>query len=342
MEKRVIVANVNNLIALCHILNKYPDFMVNLEEFMASKNSRGLVESLEEISHGNKSGIGTKKVRNFYNENYDVIDKINKYSSISSFINSSFDYYGNLRENGELNYFYNYFLNNENQMDRINSVLRKISDLGFSKIEFDPKADFTKEEYKINVNFNMNSSIDYVDNAELVLGYQPDVMCYKTIGSDYRITADVSRGPLSDKFSEDGRSIVVNNLLFDYERLPKFIGKPELFDKLLEVRESQMDKCNSIRNSVNLSISINDLLYQFDITSDSIDKLDGVLGKDQMIEQLIEIKKHLEQLKVLSSKYDESIVEENSDITKEKLAREKELFLNRRFYHAVDNAIDID
>lgn len=330
MEKRVIVANVNNLIALCHILNKYPDFMVNLEEFMASKNSRGLVESLEEISHGNKSGIGTKKVRNFYNENYDVIDKINKYSSISSFINSCFDYNGNLRENGELNFFYNYFLNNQDNLNAIYYNLLKISDLGFNKLGFDATEDFTKEEYRISTCFSLNTFIEYLDNIEIVLSYRPDVVLYKTSDSDYKITTNVSTGELTDT------SIVVNNLVFDVKRLPDSINREILYDNIIKMREEKKEVFDDIRDSVNLGVAVDDLYCQYDSLCEVVEKLKNASCNEELTNVLIELENSLKKIKKVSSKFDEGIVEKNSDVTKEQLVKEKELYLSIRYYNRLD------
>lgn len=332
-ERKLISSDIDNLIALCHILNAYTEFTQNLPKLIKTKYNRDIVYNLYKISKG-KLVVGSKKVKKFYQENKSVIDTINKFSNICIFINYNYDWQGNLSEESGLNFFYKYISTHQESLERILSVLEKIKKLGFDKLEFDEELDFTNNEYKIYTRFNDNFRISYLDNMEAVPNYRSDVVEYKTTGSNYEIVADVSFSDLS----KYGKKIIVNSLLFDYKSLPEDITKEFTFDRIVSLKKEQQEDCDSIRNSVDLSIGVDDLYSQFDTTSRIIERLKNVESKEQLREILLGIKSYLDQLQSISSKYDDSVAQNDSPITREKLQEEKRLYLERRYW----NSIDID
>lgn len=334
-EKTTISVHVNNLIALCHILNDYDEFTQNLTGLIKvkHKDNTDIVYNLYKISKG-QFVVGSKKVKKFYQNNKSVIDTINKFSSISEFITHNYDWHGNLREEPGVDFFYKYITSHQKDLERILSLLEQINKLGFDRLKFNEELDFTNNEYKIYTRFNDNFRISYLDNMEAVPNYQSDVVEYRTTGSNYEIVADVSSGNLS----KYGKKIIVNSLLFDYKRLPEDITKEFTFDRIVNLKKEQQEDCDSIRNSVDLSIGIDDLYSQFDTTSRIIESLKNVESKEQLHEILLGIKSYLEQLQSLSSKYDDSVAQNDSPITREKLQEEKRLYLERRYL----NSIDID
>lgn len=330
-QKTPISVHVNNLIALCHILNDYDEFTQNLTRLIKGKNNRDIVYNLYRISKG-QVVIGSKKVKRFYENNKSVIDTINKFSSISEFITYNYDCRGNLREEPGVDFFYKYITCHQNDLETILSLLEKIKKLGFDRLEFNEELDFTNNEYKVYTRFNDNFIVSYLDNMKAVPNYRSDVVEYRTTGSNYEIVADFSFSDLS----KYGKKIIINSLLFDYKTLPEDITKEFIFDKIVSLKKEQQEDCDIIRNSVNLSIGVDDLYSQFNTTSRIIECLKNVESKEQLHEILIGIKSYLEQLKSLSSKYDDSVSQNDSPITREKLQEEKRLYLERRYWSSID------
>lgn len=333
-EKTPISVHVNNLIALCHILNDYDEFTKNLTRLIKvkHKDNTDIVYNLYKISKG-QVVIGSKKVKKFYQNNKSVIDTINKFSSISEFITHNYDWHGNLREKPGVDFFYKYITSHQKDLERILSLLEQINKLGFDRLEFNEELDFTNNEYKIYTRFNDNFRISYLDNIEAVPNYRSDVVEYKTTGSNYEIVAHVS---FSDLSKYDEKEIIVNSLLFDYKRLPEDITKEFTFDRIVSLKKEQQEDCDSIRNSVDLSIGVDDLYSQFGTTSRIIERLKNVESKEQLREILLGIKSYLDQLKSISSKYDDSVAQSDSPITREKLQEEKQLYLKRRYWASID------
>ena len=332
-KKKQISGHVNSLIVLCHILNDYDEFTRNLSKLIKTKDNRDIVNKLYKISKG-QDVTGSKKIKKFYRDNKSVIDTINKFSSITEFISYNYDWEGNLREKYDLDFFYKYIMSHKENLREILSLLEKIKSLDFGSFQFDEETDFTNNQYEAYMKFNNNFRISYLDNMKAVPNYQSDVVEYITTGSNYEIVAGVS----SDELSDFIQIITVNSLLFDSERLPENITKDCIFNEIINLKKQQEANCDNIRNSVDLSVAIDDLYSQFGSTSRIIESLKNVESKEQLHEVLLGIKSYLDQLQIISSKYDDNLSKNDSLITKEKLQEEKRLYLERRYL----NSIDID
>lgn len=312
-------AYICDLMALCNILEEFEEFSQKIAKFISVKNNMDLIYKLGDVSRG-KFCFPARGVKKFYQENKEVIDIINRYSSIERFICSD-----------RLEFFYQYILKNKEKLDQIISLLQKISELGFQKLELNEDLDFTASEYKIYSEFDDNFSITYLDNIEVLPNYESCVK-YKTTGSNYRM--DLQTLPLG--FSKYGGEITVNSLLFDSRRLPEKITKESIFDQILKLKSDQKEKCTSIRNSVDLSVSILDLDAQLNETNRTINKLDGVKSKSELLEVLSNIKEDVEKLKTMSIEYDSNILKETPSIRRETLEEEKQLYLKKRFWSRID------
>ena len=196
--------------------------------------------------------------------------------------------------------------------------------LGFDDFTFNEDLDFTKESYDIYPTFRRNFRIIYVDNIVVSPSYTSEID-YKTASSNYKIDLDV----IGNEISDYGRKITLNSLLFDLNRLPVKLDRKNTFDRIIDLKKQQEEKNTSIRNSVDLSISVSDLDEQLNSTSSIISKLDDVQNKSQLLEALLNIKGEVERLKTLSKQYDSSISEKEPSLTKEVLDREKKLQLKR-------------
>jgi len=106
MEENNYSAEINNIITLCHIIDDFEEFEKKLLPVISPKYNRDFVFQLWGISKG-KFKLGARKAKKFYIENKSVIDTINKYSNVPTFINLNYDYYG--EPNGSLHFFMNIF-----------------------------------------------------------------------------------------------------------------------------------------------------------------------------------------------------------------------------------------
>ena len=322
--KEAIEAKVNILIALYHILDGYSEFTKNLISFITTKNNKNDVWDLYKITHG-EFVVGAIKTKKFYQKNKDVIDTINKYSSIWDFILYNYDDQGNVRKDSFVDYFYQYFLAHKNELDKILSILEKLKELGFDRFRFDEDADFTDKECTISTHFNSNSNINYLDNIQVVPNYQNDVVRYKTTGSNYNMNIKVFLG----RFGYE-KTITLNSLVFDVKRLPESISKESIFDRIISLKGEQKESCAAIKNSVDLSIGVDDLQSQFESTSQIIDRLDDIKDKDELHEVLSHIKEEIDKLQTISKAYNDTVSKDDSSITKEQLQKEKKRYLARR------------
>ena len=328
-EKKTISVEVNNLIAICHILNDYTKFTQNLKELLKNNYSKNIdiAINLYKISKG-EFVFNSRKVKKFYKDNKSVIDTINKYSNIQ---NITINY---LTEENSLDFFYKYIKKHQDNLERILSVLEKIEELGFDKLEFDEENDFTNTIYEIDTRSYIND-ISYLDNIEIVPNYENNIVEYKTTGSNYKIDVQLTFNTIE----EYRKAIVVNSLLFDPKRLPEEINKETIYDKIVSLKKKEKKKCNNIRNSVDLSISIDDLYTQFENINKIIEQLNNEENKEQLPELrelLLEFKNNLNQLQKISSEYNERTIKENPNITEEMLKKEKKKYLKIRDWASID------
>lgn len=326
MEKNYS-AYTKDLIALCHILDDFKEFQERLKTEMPKYN-RDFIFKLGDISKGERV-FWAIKAKRFYNENKKVIDTINKYGgNLPRFIIASYYSPVKLSSDNSSYFFYDYISSHRDDLDNILGVLNKISDLGFSKIEFNAELDFTKEKYDVDPIFRKNYSIVFVDNVEAIPNYQGYVF-YRTKGSNYRMKLDIV-GEEIYQSSHYGNDITLNSLLFSPDRLPESISREDTFEKILELQQAQEDKEQSIRNSVDLNVSILDLDSQLSSTNWTISRLKNVENKEQLLDVLLSIGQEVDELKRLSAEYDSGVSEREPSLTPEKLEQERGAYQKRR------------
>ncbi len=317
-------AEVSNIIALCHIIDDFEEFEKRLMPMISANYNRNFVFQLLDISKG-KFKLGARKAKQFYNENKAVIDTINKYSNITMFINDNYSWYG--VPNGSLRFFYKYISDHKDKIGQILEVLYKLRELGFLDFEFDENVDFTKEIYGISPSFNRNFGITYVDNVKVIPIYV-NYIEYGTTDSNYRMELDI----VGEGFSQYGKKIVLNSLLFDSKKLPISIDREHIFEHILRLKNEQKEQSAIIRDSVDLNISISDLENQLNSIDSVVNRLDKAKNKDEVIATLGSIRENVEKLKSLGAEYDSSILEQEPLLTQEILERERDLCLKRRIW----------
>lgn len=307
---------IDNMIAMCHIIDEYPIFSENLKIFVQSRNNRNDIYNLWKISNG-ENIIGARKVKRFYQENKTTIDTINKYTHINNYIFRIYDSKGNLKDNSKIDLFYNYLIKHRDNIDKIILALDRINNLGFRSIYFDEKLDFNNETYTLNINGD-NKEIIFLDNMEALPNYHIDCIKYKTRGSNYRIYLKLlSRSNLFNQY------ILVNSLLFDPNRLPGEISIESITSRILSLKENQKEFNRGINNSISLDISIDNLYKEYLEIYKVIEQLDGIKNKEELKEYLLMIRKYLDKLIITSKEYDDSIIKEYQGINREELEKEK-------------------
>lgn len=319
MEKINYEMYLDNLIALCHIIEDYAVFQARLSDVLSSKDDRNFVFQLHDVSKG-KFVLGAHKAKKFYAENKAVIDEINQYSTIYMFISLNFWLHG--EERVDIQYFYQYILEHINETDKILAVLERIKNLGFEKIEFNSELDFTQETHKIDTYFSDNFDIIYLNNLTTVPDYNPGIISYKTTGSPYKIKLG--------RFSLVDKKIFLNNLIFNPDELPSTLSRKGVFYKIIELKEERKKEYTSIKDSVKLGVSIADLYDMYNTVSSTIDKLESVQKKAELTELLLTIKEAILKMQTISTEYNQKVADENPTISEEFLEEQKKAYVRRR------------
>ncbi len=316
--------NVNFFITLCNIIEDFPTLEKKLTPLILKKDTTKFAADLNNISH-NKFLI-SKEVKNFYQENKQIIDKINQSYNIFSFIIRVYNYNGQIRE--QFLSMYDYINKNKDKTNIMLNVLHKIKDLQIDTVSFYENKDFTKDIYYITPKFEQNDDINYVNNIKIIPNYTSDIK-YITTGSNYKINAKL----ILNHF--DFCKISLNSLIFDASTLPKKMNKETIFDSIVKLNEEQQPKTEAIRNSVNLGISIDDLDKQYNYTFNMLNRLNNVDNKEKLLTTLQTIKENINKLKKISAQYDTTISKEEG-LSSEILKEEKQKYLSRRLMQEID------
>lgn len=324
MEEKKYSAFIDNIITLCHLINEYDEFEKRLLAYISPKYNRDFVAQLYDITVERKFKLGAKKAKKFYSENKEIIDTINKYSNVMIFINQNYGFHGESNENFQV--IYKYISSHKEEIDKMLVVLQKIKELGFDRLYFNEKLDFTKKIYDVSSEFWRIYRFTYVANAQVIPNYDSYIN-YRTLDSNYKIELEKSFG---EEFATYGQEIIVNSLLFDPNTLPSKLDRENTYDKVVKSKNDQKEKTTMIRNSVNLSVSVSDLERQFSVADVIISRLDGIKNKEEFVAVLSSIRGDLEKLKTLTNEHNASISEQEPLLTPDVLENEKTLYLRRR------------
>lgn len=223
------LGEIDNLIALSKVLDNFEDFNEKVRNLVSIVCNREVIYKLGQVSNG-VDCFNSDKIKDFYNENKSIIDVINEYSSIYSFICSNYDVNGNVMYNDSLNFFYRYMQENRDSIDSIVSVLERIKELGFSTLYFNQKLEDSEEVYSVNTSFNDNKRIAYLDNIE-VISNDGECIGYRSLNPSFRLILVPDR----DEISKVNKRVEVDSLLFDKNLLPESISKDAIFNQLMNM-----------------------------------------------------------------------------------------------------------
>ena len=327
MQKENLVkkSSIKNLMALNYIVTDYKEFSKRLVEYM-ELSDKNEIYTLSLISKGNIV-LFSRKAKKFYQKNKKVIDTINTYSTIVDFSREICDANGKLNESSCISELYNFLIENPSQKELVADSLQKMKDLGIGNLTFDSQANFEKEIYEPFINVESNFRITYLNNMKTMSTYRTDCIKYRTTDSCYKII-------ISPHINE--KSIFVNSFELTSSSLPIDLSNDSISRDFELMRSSQEKNNKLVKNSVDLNVSVLDLQIQYARTKQQIKLLDAISNKEELLDSLTDISLRLNSLRKLTSDYDTKIVEENPELTKETLVKEKRLYLERRSLNDVN------
>lgn len=305
------------LLALCHIFDKYDTFYEDLKILLSkSKKEIDTIYSLQQISH-DKFGIYTKSVKDFYEKYKDIIDEINKYSQIHRFICNAHSW---TKETS----VYQYLLSNKDNMDKIIKVLEKLLSLKIYEIEFSESFDFTVNSNEIYTKLSKNSYVHFYDNIEVIPSYGERMIVYKTTSSPYDIELKVELDGV------EFCTIQLNSLDFDPNRLPLKITKENTIDEIFALKESKQKEYDLIKKLIDFRIVSHEAVLSFTRLQLEITKLDSLEGKKELLESMKKTREGLEQIIQSNEQYEIEALSKSDCITQEVLDREELKYQRKR------------
>ena len=323
--------SVNNLIAMWNISDSFESFNIKLKEAMGQKYNREFLFDVFKVSTG--QFCLSLKAKRFYAEHKDVIDILNTYTTFFMFVNEIYDWYGNVQNDGLLN-FYDYLKKHVEEKEMILATLLRLKQLGFKEIIFDESLDFTNETFTMLTKFPKNTSIKFLANMEAIPGYNSGVIEYKSNGSPYKMSLDMHYRRVSNTSSWN--TIKLNSLIFDLELLPEEISKETIYDYIVELRNAKSAEYTVVKDSVDLSVSISDLYAVFNAVYAKIDGLTSVEKKEELINILHTIQAAIDQMKQISLEYDRSVDDSELSLFETVLEEERSKFVRQREFNKID------
>ena len=306
------------LIALIEIIKNQDDFNYKLESLI-SNNTDKTIRELIDYDKGKNLFI-SKKVKDFYKENEEAIESINKVCGL-------FNYIYSISQKPEVfEYYYNYLLKNIGVINDIENALFRLNRLGISVFYLNENVDFTKFTYKLNTSINYNSHIYYLDNIDVIPTYESGIVRYRTSDSPFAIKLHLIGGDVDKKYHD----MITNTLLLDINRFPSKLNKETTFDRIISLRDELKDTRDLVISSVDLSVGVDDISKEYTRLNKVVEKIEDSKTKEELTKTLENIKSELIQLSFISSDYRDSIVENNEKISNTLLKDEKQKYLKRR------------
>ena len=296
--------NVNNMLALAHILDDYRDFKNRLNIYMFNNYNKMEMNNLIRISSG--KFIISSRTKQFYEENKKIIDTINQYSSLNKFINTK----------DNIEYFYAYLNDNKDKLNDIISLLSRLKKLNFNEFALNSDEDFTKSEYKISKKERL-ATISYLENMEVIPNCNNDIVCYKSKGSNYIINMNVYY------FEKPENEIILNNLLFDKDKLPKSLERNEILNEIFSLKNTKKDEVSSLKSIINLDSDIHNLEDVYNSLLDTMSSLDNMENRKELLHIVLNIRDALNRLIKFNAKYTDGVVSKSNSITNEIVNNEK-------------------
>ena len=308
----------NDFIALCYIIDEYDSINNDIKEIMLHTDKGSFIKTITQLSDSSLVLLN-RKIKEFYSTYKPCIDQLEKHVKFTDFFMDNYDYNGLPKPNIEA--AHDYLIANRNRTNIILDVLYAISGLDIANIELHEKLSFDRNPYEIKKDFDKNKFLYYLYNSKTLPTYENDVVRFISEESPYEIRAKVLDGHVS----LDDRLIRCNTLIFNPLCLPKRLNTDYLFDELL-VKGEEISKYNElVREYVDLSISLDHLMIQYERTSILVGHSKLLKDREEVKNKLREVKGDLEYLMHLPNTY-----LEKTPLTRKQLEDEKNLHLVRK------------
>ena len=212
--------------------------------------------------------------------------------------------------------------------------------MGFDKIYFQEKADFTEMEYDFTTQYTTDFA--FLENMEVNPTYLNQPIKYRTNESCYRMYLLASGNNGISKYGRkielDSLKIELNSLIFDSNRLPDEITTESTIDVIYELVENEKKKSTyeDIRNSVDLSIATSDLTNDFEHLKYLSENIDKIKDSQELVNLLGQMQNTLTKIQLFGKNFEKQIIDSHDNITGETMEKEKTLYLKRRFNDSMD------
>lgn len=329
MEQRCAVIETKTLLAMCYILDEYEEFKHAVEVLEKKGNNLDNIFQVCRLIQGKNMFI-SKESKKFYKEYKHVIDKINKYGYFYNFVMSNFC--GSTESKISAEYCYQYLKANEQNLDTIVDVLTRLVSLEVNKIYFDTALDFTQKSYKLYTDRYYQLELHYLANMKNIPVYPKNTIEYITTTSPYDLVVRTEIGKI-DKY---GREIFLNTLIFDYKLLPEAIDQVNIYDEIISLKKNTEAERDVIIDSVDVSISLDDLTYMLEHIEKIISKLTNETAKERLRESADKIITEINKMKEVRDKFEVEALEAYPILSETKLTLEKKLYKERRRDAAID------
>lgn len=317
---------VKSLITLCEIKN-YDNFSKELELLIKTKRKKYLIDKMYDIMQG-KFRFGSKKYKEFIKKYEDVIEIMKKNNCLWEMTVAKYNAFGNVYKDSAEDFFYKFILEHNDDIENIKSVAIKIKQLGFDKIIYGEKLDFTGIEYELDTSYV--SDFEYLENIEVIPTYDNTSIIYKTTNSCYRITIWTIGYGDRKRIKNYSKEIELNSLIFDVNRLPDEITTESTLGYINKLVELSKNDYQCIKDLVNINVSIEDLFNKYNYLKNIIDNVENAKNKQEMKQVLGNILEEIEKLKLEYSSFQNDIIIESDKIDENKIIEEKKLYLERR------------
>ena len=315
----------SDILILCDIGDKYTKFNHDIKELLVSNKPSSLFENLYKLSCCFTS-VSNMNIKRFYDKYRDVFEIISYYDNVRTFLHNHYNKKNGVRDEDDLDYFYNYIKSHIDHMNDIKSLSIYISNLGFDFIYFDENADFTDSIYSIDANFDNNDKIVYLENLELVPTYYYDKINYRSNKSSYKIVVD--KICLSDNFYS--QTIYLNTLLFNMKRLPLEIDKSNIFDPVVQLRDNKELILKKFRNSIELGVALDNFYKDIDYIKTIVNEIEDSKLRNLLNLELLEIQRRFLSLKLLDKEYIDSLSKEDGIVNSNGIEEERKKYIKRR------------
>ena len=311
----------NVLLALCEISN-YSEFTNELEEII-STYPKFKVYVINSIASGNNP-LGKKEYKKFVKKYKNVFDIMKKYNALEDMI--LFTYLKNHTSNlCNYKFFYHYLLNHKDEIIKIKANVNKLSQLGINEIYFDQEIKF--ENYDYYYKKNLYEKIMILDNISIIPTYSKEYIKYNSSNSFYCIILTVSSFSDSIELYKSGRKVILNDLLFDKNKLPDQLNIENTIGVLKKLSIEEIKNQNLLRNSIDLAINSDELLNQYQKIKTIFESIES--NKEETKKILQDCLVTLTSLKKASLKYENNVIEKSDKIDKKLIEEEKKLYLNK-------------